>query len=145
MICSSRFCTKKKKEKKLNIMQINVNKKKNTSVCQYSLTIFKNDQLDPYLKPFVLQNFLNCHHLATIHKSCLINHAKRTIADDFDIRIRHLLRTVWSLTWRGHYSGYFSIVSCEEGKLNLSRMPSYSKSLLYSIQDTLPSKKNTPN
>lgn len=64
----------------------------------------------PILKPLVLQDLLDGHHLSGVAEFGLVDYAERAVADDLRVRVAHLLWPVRALTWSGHDCRYFAAI-----------------------------------
>lgn len=68
-----------------------VTRQKNVNQPVSSLEGFYEGSLDKsmsaHLKPFVLQHFLDGHHLLAVDEARLVDHAKGAISYDLDVRV----------------------------------------------------------
>lgn len=71
-----------------------------------------------YLKPFILENFLNCHHLLRVNEASLVDHAKGAISNDLNVCVGHFLRAVRALAGGGYHRRHFAAVSCGQHNRN---------------------------
>lgn len=66
-----------------------------------------------YLKPLVLENFLNCHHLLAVDEASLVDHPKGAISYNLYVCIGHFLGAVGTLAGCGYHRCHLATVSCE--------------------------------
>lgn len=65
-----------------------------------------------YLKPLVLEDFLNCHHLLAVDEASLVHHSKGAISYNLYVCVGDFLRTIGSLAGCGYHRRHFAAVSC---------------------------------
>lgn len=65
-----------------------------------------------YLKPLVLENFLNCHHLLAVNEASLVDHSKGAISYNLYVCVRHFLWAIGALAGCGYHCRHFAAVSC---------------------------------
>ena len=63
-----------------------------------------------YFESFVLKNFLDSDHLASVTEFSLVDDAERAVADHFSVGVRDFLWSVWTLTRSGDHCGSFAAV-----------------------------------
>lgn len=65
-----------------------------------------------YLKPLVLENFLDCDHLLAVDEASLVDHSKGAISYNLYVCVGHFLWTIGALARRGHHCCHFATISC---------------------------------
>lgn len=63
-----------------------------------------------YLEPFILKHLLDGHQLSRVTELGLVDNTERAVADDFGVRVAHLLRPVGTLAWSGHDCRYLAAI-----------------------------------
>lgn len=63
-----------------------------------------------HLKPLVLENFLNGHHLLTVNEAGLVHHSKGAISYNLDVGVGHFLWTIGTLARGSYHRRHFATV-----------------------------------
>lgn len=76
----------------------------------------KGSTTSAHLKPLVLENLLNCHHLLAVDEASLVDHSKGAISYNLYVCVGHFLWAIGALAGCGYHCGHFATISCEEAE-----------------------------